>query len=116
MENQFIGYLELKSYPYISTTGDYQQVFIYEGIRYHHILDAETGWPSEDYRSVTILSKNSAFEADLLSTAVFAGGYPDGLKILERFSGAEAIAVIKSGEVITTSPLKGEVQKLIKKL
>lgn len=54
----------------VGTSGDYQQFFEQDGIRYHHILNAKTGMPVEDIFSLTVVAKNTAF-ADGLSTALF---------------------------------------------
>ena len=56
-----------------NTSGDYERFVIKDGVRYHHILDARTGFPARGCRSVTLLA-NDAFLADTLDTAIFAVG------------------------------------------
>lgn len=112
----FIGYLELDNFSYVSTSGDYQQSFTYQGKKYHHILDPKTGWPATDYRSVTVVSKNSAFEADLLSTAVFAGGYPEGLRLLKKYPGTESIYVLKDGLIKSSISEDKDIEILFEKI
>lgn len=55
----------------ISTSADNQRFFIKNGKRYHHILDPKTGYPSNNFISVTVIAKKPAYWTDAVSTAVF---------------------------------------------
>jgi thiamine biosynthesis lipoprotein len=54
----------------VGTSGDYQQYYEVGEHRYHHIINAHTGYPMEDVFSVTVLHPSAAW-ADGLSTALF---------------------------------------------
>ena len=41
-----------------STSGDYERFFVQDGVRYHHLLDPDTGQPARSCRSVTILARS----------------------------------------------------------
>ena len=85
----------------VSTSGDYEKYFEEDGVRYHHILDPQTGRPAEsDFISVTIISE-SGFLTDALSTACFVAGKDEGLTLVSEY-GAEAIVITKEGEVFLT--------------
>jgi len=74
----------------IVTSGDYERYFDHEGRRYHHIIDALTGYPVENIFSVTILAPNTTL-ADVLSTAVFLLTPEEGLNLLRSYPETECI-------------------------
>ena len=74
----------------VATSGDYERYFMHEGVRYHHILDPETGYPADKSASVTVWT-NSAMEADILATAVFVLGPEKGIELVESLDDVEAL-------------------------
>jgi thiamine biosynthesis lipoprotein len=93
-----------------NTSGDYERYVIRDGVRYHHILDARTGFPARTSRSVTLLAPDS-FTADALDTAIFAVGPERGLKILKGIPGLEAVIVDAKNQVHVTAGLKDRLIK-----
>ena len=89
----------------VATSGDYERFFIKDGIRYHHILDPETGFPARGSRSVTIVADDPT-GADALSTAVFVMGADKGMKLVEATEGVEAVIVDSSGNVTVSLGLQ----------
>jgi thiamine biosynthesis lipoprotein len=57
----------------ISTSGNYEQFFEVDGVRYSHILDPRTGRPTQGMIGVSVIGPN-AEETDALSTAFFVLG------------------------------------------
>ncbi|EWH09529.1 ApbE family lipoprotein [Catenovulum agarivorans DS-2] len=76
----------------ISTSGDYERYFIEDGQRYHHILNPRTGKSAKKLVSVSVIGPD-AMMTDALSTTVFILGRSAGFKLLEQFSGYEAIVI-----------------------
>ena len=67
------------------TSGDYERAFIAkDGKLYSHIIDPDTTYPADRYRSVTIITTDAGV-ADCLSTALFCLDYEDGLKVIEQY-------------------------------
>ena len=96
------GVLEVEEVS-VATSGDYQRYFEKDGVRYHHILDSTTGYPSRSgIRSVTVLANDCAL-ADALATAAFVMGSEKGLKLLEDWEGVEGILISEDGGYHTTT-------------
>jgi FAD:protein FMN transferase len=89
-----------------STSGDYERFFIKDGVRYHHILDPDTGEPARGCRSVTIVADHPVL-ADGLSTGVFVLGPENGMALIERLPDVEGVIVTDKNEVLVSSGLKG---------
>ena len=88
------------------TSGIYERGFDLDGIRYHHLLSTETGWPVQnELASVTIIS-DSSMEGDALSTAAFVLGTEDGIKLIESLEGIEALFIARDRTVTATSGAK----------
>ncbi len=105
-QQAIIGALPVRDQAVV-TSGIYERGFDVDGVRYHHILDTATGWPVQnELAGVSIIASN-AFDADTLSTTVFAMGVEKGTAFIEGLEGIEAIFVTREGEVTWTSGLEG---------
>jgi thiamine biosynthesis lipoprotein len=94
----------------LSTSADNESFFVVDGVRYHHILDPQTGWPSRGLRSATVLAADPTL-ADALSTAVMVLGRERGLAVARRL-GAGALVIDEQGDVSMTPELAAIVTQL----
>lgn len=88
-----------------STSGDYERAFVKDGVRYHHILDPDTGEPARLCRSVTIVAP-SAMTADWVSTGAFILGPDAGMRLVESLPDVEAVIVTAGNDVQVSSGLR----------
>jgi thiamine biosynthesis lipoprotein len=103
-KNQYLGILSVTDCS-IVTSGGYERYFEYTGTVYHHLLDANTGYPRQsDLLSVTVVCADGA-QADLMSTALWLMGEEQGWELYETlnqtegFLPAEVIFVSSDGTV-----------------
>jgi len=89
----------------IATSGDYEKFFIYQGKRYHHILNPKTGFPTDECQSVTIICKDG-MKADALATAVFVMGPKKGYSLCRRMEGVDCLILASEGKTIFSPGLR----------
>lgn len=92
------------------TSGDYERFFSFEGKRYHHIIDKDTLMPADYFRSVTIITPDSAL-ADALSTALFAMSYEDGLALVNNLGNVDVLWITRDGTQYYTAGLENLIRK-----
>ena len=96
----------------LSSSGDDERFFLYEGRRYHHLIDPRTGYPADTgLASVTVVLPLDADDtaspwrghtgllSDMLSTAVFVLGPEKGRALLADFPAALVILTGTDGKL-----------------
>nr|WP_237332538.1 FAD:protein FMN transferase [Zobellia amurskyensis] len=86
----------------VATSGNSEKFVIFDGVKYSHILDPRTGYPTTGINSVTIFAK-SAELCDALATAVYIMGKEDGLALINQLGGTEVILVDANNKVYKSS-------------
>ena len=100
---EVIATLELEGDVSVVTSGDYERYFIYNGLRYHHILNPETGWPATASQSATVIAPNATL-ADAWSTALFIPG-KDGMPLMDKMNFA-ALLIDHDGKVFQNKAME----------
>ena len=100
-----MGILNVKDRS-IVTSGDYERYFEYNGKRYHHIIDAKTGYPSENEVSGVSIALDKSIDGDALSTALFVLGVDKGTKLVNQLGDIDTIFITKKNEVFINEKLK----------
>jgi FAD:protein FMN transferase len=81
----------------VSTSGDYERCFVEpDGRRVHHLIDPASGTSASRARSVTVLA-SEGLACEALSKAIFVRGPAEGLALLARVPGADAVIVDAEG-------------------
>lgn len=108
-ENAYFGVVSLQD-QFLSTSGDYEQYFMKDGHRYHHILDRNTGYPADSgLRSVTVIADNGAL-SEAYSTALLVMGLDRALAFHKNTGGFEAVLVTADKRVVCTVGMQNRFQ------
>lgn len=98
---EIVGSINVKDKS-IVTSGIYERFIEQDGVKYHHILSPETGYPYDnEIAGVTIISDKS-IDGDALSTSVFSMGITKGLEFINSLPDTEAIFITKDHKIYLT--------------
>ncbi len=97
-----LGVIKTRRDESVFTSGDYERNFVYEGKRYHHIIDPRTGRPVEGVSSVTVIHSD-ATTADAAATALFVAG-PGRWHEIARRMGIKYVLMIESSGTLHMNP------------
>lgn len=89
----------------VATSGDYEQFFLRNGVRYSHNIDPKTGLPVSGIKSVTVVSP-SAELSDALATAVFVMGPEVGLHFIGQLPETHCLIVDADNKLHISENLK----------
>ena len=91
----------------VATSGNYEQYFEMDGVRYSHNIDPHTGKPVKGIKSVTVIS-SSAELSDALATAVTIMGVEVGLHFIEQLPGTHCAIITDDNRILASNHLRFE--------
>ena len=100
-----IGVLKVKNKTVV-TSGIYERYIEKDGVKYHHLLNPDTGYPFENNIAGVSIITDKSIDADALSTTVFAKGLEEGLKFVETLPSVDAIFITKDNKVYITNGIR----------
>lgn len=111
-----IATLELHDGEAIGTSGDYQRYFELNGVRYCHLIDPRTGWPTQGTQAVTILvgGPHAGTRSDAPSKPIFISGAQGWRAMAAREGIADVLRIDASGQVEVTKSMAARLQWLDK--
>ncbi len=101
----YIGAVKIADKAVI-TSGGYQRYFVYDDVKYHHIINPETGYPANSgLVSVTIVSENGTL-ADGLSTSLYVMGLEKSIELWKTHNDFDVVFVTENNEIYITDGIK----------
>jgi FAD:protein FMN transferase len=104
-EDRVIATLDLSDKA-LSTSGDYIRYFEKDGVRYHHLIDPRTGYPSKQCGSTTIIADNNTTTDGF--SKLFILGPDKGLAVAKQV-GFDVIYIDCEGKVVMSEGAKKKV-------
>lgn len=92
-----VASLEIHANESVVTSGTYQRYFEWQGKRYSHILNPNTGYPAEGFASVTVIHPD-ATTADSAATALLIAGEKQWQEIAQSMEISYVFAINYEGK------------------
>jgi len=89
----------------VSTSGNYEHFVLIDSVRYSHIINPKTGWPSKGVKSATIICPDSEL-SDALSTSVFVLGVEQALGLINQLKGVNCILFDENNQIHSSNSIQ----------
>ena len=94
----------------IVTSGNYEKYVVINGIRYTHIINPKTGYPSQGVISASVFAPKAEL-ADALATSIFVLGLERGLYFINQLNGVDCVIVTDTGKIHYSNNIQNEIQE-----
>ncbi|MBP7735345.1 MAG: FAD:protein FMN transferase [Spirochaetes bacterium] len=105
--------IDLEDMDAIATSGDYERFVMRNGVRYHHIIDPRSGYPTKTFTSVSVISKSAAL-SDAYATAIFVMGLEKAREFLKQHGEIDVILADDKVNLYISKRLKERITVLEK--
>lgn len=109
--NEAFAQLPLYNGESIVTSGTYQRFFEWQGKRYSHIINPNTGYPANSFASVTVIH-DDATTADAAATALLIAGPKEWQKIAKNMALNYVFTIDQLGNIQQTKAMKERIKLL----
>jgi len=101
-QETIIASVEIHDNESVFTSGDYERFYYFNNKRYHHILDPNTGYPTQGFSSVTVIHPDAA-TADAAATALMVAGPENWLNVAKNMK-LQTLLLIDENNQLTMTP------------
>lgn len=95
----------------VTTSGDYEKFILIDGIRYSHIINPKTGYPSTGLTGVTVIGPDAEM-CNGFSTSIMVLGKGKGLELINQQKDYAALLITDKGKIIRSKNYKKIKQSL----
>lgn len=89
----------------VTTSGDYEKFILIDGIRYSHIINPKTGYPSTGLTGVTVIGLDAEM-CNGFSTSIMVLGKEKGLELINQQKDYAALFITDKGKIIRSKKYK----------
>jgi len=112
-DSNILASIEVKGNESVFTSGDYERFYIHQNKRFHHILDPDTGYPTQDAQSVTVLHQDPG-RADAAATALFVAGSKNWQRVAKNMDIKHVMLIDADGDIHLTPIMEKRIKFLNK--
>lgn len=94
----------------LSTSGSYQRYYYVGDTKYHHIINPDTLFPTDNFLSVSVLNTDAGL-GDAYSTALFNMSLEEGQEFVQKLADTEAMWILPDGSKVYSDGFEAYIKK-----